>query len=208
MGSFSTQIVRPARAFLRQSTNPSKRPWALDNLAGRFIEITSAANTASLSAAVPLILQAQQRGLLTAWIAGPRSLFFPPDLADAGIDLAALPVIRVQDTRKAPRIADALLRSGSFALVLIDLGGAINLSLSAQTRLGGLAKQHNTAFICITRQTQRRAPRLPQVSLRVTTKKSRTGHHAFTCELHALKDKCRTPDWTQKEDCHGSGGLC
>ena len=40
---------------------------------------------------------------------------------DGGIDLDALPVVRVPDARAAGRAADHLVRSGGFGLVVIDL---------------------------------------------------------------------------------------
>ena len=42
--------------------------WSLDLLTGRFAELSSAGETAAFSAAVSIILQAQQRGEPSAWV--------------------------------------------------------------------------------------------------------------------------------------------
>ena len=96
--------------------------WRVDVLAGRFVEVTGEADTAVLTTTVTLVLQAQQRGELAAWVTGPRAAFFPPDFAASGVDLDALPVVRVDDITNAARAADRLVRSGAFAVVVLDLG--------------------------------------------------------------------------------------
>ena len=67
------------------------------------------------------MLEAQVASEPVAWIMLDTSSFYPPDVADAGIDLSALVVIRVQDGIGAARAAQRILRSGAFGLVIIDL---------------------------------------------------------------------------------------
>ncbi len=181
--------------------------WSLESMAGRFIALEpSEFGNAILSLISGLIREVQVAEGYAAWIAGPQRIFFPPDFAAAGVDLAALPIIRVPDATKAARAADTLLRSGSFALIVLD-GDGQALPLALQTRLSGLAHQHHTALVCL-RAPGEAATRGSLVSLRCTTQKRRTGHDCFSCELRAVKDKRQTPGWTHQELRHGPDGLC
>jgi recombination protein RecA len=200
--------VVAARELLRVAPEIAEEPWSLEALAGRFVEISGGSATAALTAAAGLIVQAQERGELAAWIGRAESIFFPPDFAASGIDLAALPVVRAENVTQMARAADTLLRSGGFALVVLDLDGRIELPMAMQTRLAGLAKQHHAALVCITRTIRRAAARGSLVSLRVETERTRTAPGCFTVTLRAVKDKRRAPGWTHREMCHGPDGVC
>jgi recombination protein RecA len=100
----------------------SPRRWDLESLAGGITEISGPAPAAGLTAAARLVRDAQERGEPAAWIAAGGSLFYAPDLHDWGVDLAALPVARVSGAIAAARAAECLLRSGAFALIILDLG--------------------------------------------------------------------------------------
>lgn len=197
-----------ARDLLDPPAPSPAHSWSLDTLAGRFIELSGGAATAALTTCAALILQAQQRGELTVWVAGDRSTFYPPDFAASGIDLDALPVVRVNDARSASRAADTLLRSGSFALIVLDVGSDTRFSLGVQSRLTGLAKHHHAALVRITRTLRNDASPTALVSLRAETETKRAGFDRFACELRAIKDKRRAPGWKQTEICHGPDGLC
>lgn len=67
--------------------------WSLRALRGRLVELVGGADSANVTAAGRLILQAQAAGDYTAWVATHRDVFFPPDLAAAGVDLDCLPVV-------------------------------------------------------------------------------------------------------------------
>lgn len=200
--------VITASDLLDRLWDQSGAHWSLAAAAGRFIALDPApdAGTAALSLVTRLIREAQGQQGLVAWIAGPGRSFFPPDFAASGIDLAALPVVRVPDAAKAARAADTLLRSGSFALIVLD-GDGQAFPLALQTRLAGLAQQHHTALVAL-RSPGGRPARGSLVSLRCATGKRRAGHDCFTCELRAVKDKRQTPGWTYQELRHGPIGLC
>ena len=201
--------VAPARSLLAAPLPAQHSAWRLDALAGRFVEVSGDAAGAVLTVSAALIREAQRRGGLAAWIGGCGSTFYPPDFAASGIDLAALPVVRVVDTLQAARVADTLLRSGGFALLVLDLGHKLDLPFALQTRLVGLAKQHHTALLALTRPTRHtNASPSSLVSLRVETQRRRIGHDCFLCELRVVKDKRRSPGWTHTEICHGPDGLC
>ena len=99
------------------------------------------------------------------------------------------------------------MRSGAFGLLVLDLGAGASLPLPAQTRLVGLAKQHDTALICITEKEGDRPSLGSLVSLRAHTARTRHERDRFRCEARVLKDKRRGPGWKHTEVCHGPDGL-
>jgi recombination protein RecA len=131
--------------------------WGLAALAGRFGEVSAERSSAALTLAFRLVLEAQRRGEPVAWIARSDSVFYPPDAANAGVDLGALVVVRAGHVLAAARAADHLLRSGGFGLVILDRGSDARLPIHAQTRLAGLAKKHDAALLCLTEKSRSRA---------------------------------------------------
>ncbi|MCA9726375.1 MAG: hypothetical protein KC729_01750, partial [Candidatus Eisenbacteria bacterium] len=103
---------------------PDER-WGLDALAGRFVELSSGASTPMLTIAIGLVVQAQERAEPAVWIATGPSSFYPPDAAESGVDLEALPVIRVRGVLEGARAADIVLRSGAVTLAVLDLRDAL-----------------------------------------------------------------------------------
>src|SRR5690606_18823703 len=95
-----------------------------DALAGRLVELSTAEATPVLTISMGLVLQCQERSEPAVWISTGPSMFYPPDAAESGADLAALPVVRVQGVLAGARTADILLRSGAVTLVVLDLSGA------------------------------------------------------------------------------------
>jgi recombination protein RecA len=170
------------------------------------VELSGGYASAVLTVSTGLILEAQRAGEPAAWIAA-RETFFPPDLAESGVDLAALPVVHVADPGQALRAADRLLRSGSFALLVLDLGRATQLPLPAQTRLSGLAQRHDTALLFLTVK-QEETPSLGSlISLHARASQRELGPGRFLCEVQVVKDKRRGPGQTYREVCRGPAGL-
>jgi recombination protein RecA len=195
-----------------------ERTWSLGALAGRFIELTAAGDGVSLTATTALVHEAQTRGEPTAWIAVGSTTFYPPDLAAHGVDLGALPVVRVATNTDAARAADILVRSGSFGVVVLDLSQAVTATFptGSQTRLTGLAKKHRTVLLALTRRNGGgRADRRSAaeglgslISLRGEGARVRSGFDRFTWTLQAVKDKRHGPGWTHTGTCRGPAGLC
>jgi recombination protein RecA len=199
-----------ARLGIQQ--HPSREPvpseWNLDLLSGRFVELSSEGETASLSAAASIILDAQTRGEPAAWVASGPSTFFPPDFAASGVDLDSLPVIRAADRMSAARAADWLLRSGAFAAVVLDLGANSEMPIPVQARLAGLAKKHRTALLCMTKKRRDAGSIGSLVSLRAEAHVKKTAFDRFRWEVRVLKDKRRGPGWSYNEEGRGVEGLC
>lgn len=172
--------------------------WSLGEIAGRLVEISGFGAPASLSFVFSLVLEAQRQGELVGWSASIESFFYPPDAAQAGVDLGALVVVRAPAVCAIPRAGEKLLRSGAFGLVVLDIGKA-DISMALQARLAGLARQHHTALVCLTEKEDRQLSLGSLVSLRAHTQRTRHAPGEFTCNLKVLKDKRRGPTWSHTE---------
>jgi len=171
------------------------------------VELSEPCGGAALSAAVSLLAQAQMQGEPVAWVATSSSVFYPPDVAAAGIDLTALAVIHPHTLREALRATDHLLRSGGFGVVVLDLGNHPPIRMAAQSRLAAQARAHRSVWVCLTRN-RTNAPSVGSlVSLRAEVRVECTGFDRFTWTLHAIKDKRRGPGWTYQGTCRGPEGL-
>jgi recombination protein RecA len=210
---------------------PDPRAWQLSALLGRLCQLTSTGRTPLMTFACSLLHQAQQQGQPAAWIAVGGSAFYPPDVAAWGIDLAALPVVRLRSAHDGARAADQLLRSEAFGLVVLDLaslGPQIDLPLPVQTRLAGLVNKHHATLIFLTRGAarERNAPHERRagpadrhdargasnplgslISLRAEGDAHRAEAGRFVCQLLVTKDKRHGPGWSHSEACRGPEGL-
>lgn len=191
-----------------QKSNLSPFPqFSLASFSGRLIEISASAAGAPLTLAFRLVLDAQRRGEPVAWIARRDSTFFPPDAAEAGVDLGALPVVRAPEPIAAARAADLLVRSGAFGLVVLDLGGRSSLPMPAFTRLGGLAHRHGASVVFLTEKDPSRPSLGPLVALHAHASRVAREQDRFFCEARVLKDKRGRPGWRHAEVFHGPDGL-
>jgi recombination protein RecA len=135
----------------------SDAAWGFAALRGRLVELSARGATATLTAAIEIVAEAQTQGEPVAWFSLGASSFYPPDVADSGIDLAALVVIRAHDAMALARSAERCLRSGAFGLVILDLGSlhaGAELSTQVQGRLVTLAQTHDAAVVCLTDKTE------------------------------------------------------
>jgi len=204
-------------ATARPEIQPGGSQWALAAIAGRLVEVTGAEDTAALTMVVQLLLDAQQQGEQTAWVACTGSLPFPPDLLENGLDLEALIVVRVPDLLAGARAADSLIRSGAFGLVVVDVDETPRIPTPVLARLASLAQRHHTALIFLTqyRAVSRSAsagtggtsPLGSLISLRVRARRQRLAADRFRCWLEVLKDKRRGPTWGVDEVCRGAPGM-
>ncbi len=186
----------------------AERAWSCRALAGQLVELSGAEAPATMTAAVRLVRNAQLHGDPVAWVTTEASSFFPPDVAEHGVDLNALVVARVPDAQAVARAADALVRSGSFGLVVLDMGHEQRMPMPLQARLLKLAQKERTAVICLTLKASD-APSLSSlVSLRVEAKRVRKSNSTYVCEVRTLKDKRTSEYCTYRENCRGPVGLC
>ena len=203
-------LVRASRTWAgRGLATPGPVPgsWTSTALGGCLAELSGTGASSSLTLAFSLVHQVQRQGEPAAWITRAESTFFPPDAAEGGIDLAALPVIRLPGRRQCLRAAEQLARSGAFGLLVIDLGGCLDLPLAAQTRLAGQALAHGTLILCLTAKTDRQPSLGSLVSVRAHAQRIRRGDGRFVCRIHVLKDKRRGPGWRDEVWCRGPDGV-
>jgi recombination protein RecA len=183
--------------------------WGLEALYGRLVELSARGATATLTTAIELVLEAQRAAEPAAWVTLGNTTFYPPDVADCGVDLAALVVVRVVDTTAAARAAERLLRSGAFGLVVLDFGGGgtVELPLAHQGRLVTLAQTHHTAIVCITEKPADAASLGSLVSLRAEALRLAARDHGHDVALRVLKDKRRGPGWSRTIKRRGPPGF-
>jgi recombination protein RecA len=182
-------------------------PWTLDEVVGRLVEISGSTASAALTIAFTLVREAQERGEPVAWVTLAESVFYPPDAARGGIDLAALVVVCLSRTESIARAGEKLLRSGGFGVVVLDLGGT-DISMPLQTRLTGLAHRYHTALLCLTEKEGGMFSLGSLVSLHAHAERKRVEGNRFACALRVLKDKRRGPTWSYEELYTGPAGLC
>jgi recombination protein RecA len=184
--------------------------WAFESVRGRLVELSARGASATLTAAVELVVEAQTQAEPVAWIAPAAGTFYPPDVADSGVDLAALVVVRVRDAIASARVAERLLRSGAFGLVVMDLcspsGGSAELATAIQGRLVTLAQTHDAAIVCITDKTAESASLGSLVSLRAEALRLRD-RDEVSITVRALKDKRRGPGWAHSVRRRAPSGL-
>ena len=111
---------------------------------GRLTEIMGASGSGRTSMLRTLVTAAASGGRWVAYIDATRTLA-PRDWAHVGSERAPLWIVRPTNATRAPWCADLLLRSGAFALVVMD--GAPHLSRVLAVRLTRLARDVGAAFI-------------------------------------------------------------
>ena len=200
-------LTRPWVSRGLATPGPAPASWTSTALGGCLAELSGAGASPALTLTFSMVRQVQQKGEPVAWITRAESTFFPPDAAEGGVDLAALPVIRLDGLHQRLRAAEQLVRSGAFELLVIDLGGCIDLPLAVQTRLAGQALAHGTLILCLTAKTDRQPSLGSLVSVRAHAQRIRQGDGRFVCRVHVLKDKRRGPGWSDEVWCRGPDGV-
>lgn len=212
----SQALARLHELFPAQRVDPiiDERPrWCHGELVGRLVEVSGQGATATLTLAFGLLLDAQRLGETAAWVSASPRLFYPPDVAEGGVDLAALAVIRTNGAAAAARAADKLLRSGAFGLLILDLGrvmatgGQEVIPMPLMARLVKLAQKHDATILCLTEKNEQTPSLGSLISLRCEATRRRLSDNRFSCELRVLKDKRRGPRWQHQEEVRGPAGL-
>lgn len=199
------QLVRASNLEERGWT--SEEVWKLSTLSGRLTELSGSDASACLTMSSVFIRQSQEAGELAVWITAANSIFFPPDMETAGVDLAALPVVWARNATNAAEAAELLLRSNGFALVIIDLGETKYLKDAALGRLLRLAGHFQSAVLCITHKPQSYASLGSMVALRLHAVRRRAFSGNYSCGIHVLKDKRNGPVGSYWEERYAPAGL-
>lgn len=204
-------VVRASQIEADRRPADHPRSWGRALFAGRLAEVAGSGASASLTWTLALIRQTQADGEPAAWVTTEESAFFPPDVQNNGVDLAALPVVRVPDRKAAGRAADKLVRSGGFGLVVVDLVAAADSSEALprplQKRLLKHADRHEMGVVFVTDKSPE-APSIGSfVSLRLQTERTRHGANQFACRVEGVADNRGGPGWSDEEVFGGPPGL-
>ena len=184
---------------------PGGGSWKYDNLVGVLAEVSEEAAWGALSFAAEIIADAQDQSEPAAWVAGARSVFYPPDLSDRGIDLSALVVVRAGGESDSLTAAEWLLRSGSIGLVILDADGQWSVSDACLGRLQKLAEKSRCAVVFLTRK-KRSDPSLgSRISLRGCV--TRAGTAGFHIDIHTVKDKRSNASARMSRQYNGPSGM-
>ncbi len=216
-------VVRASRLSSDPDTGVSKE-WRLDRLCGRLTEVIGFAR---LSAAAVLVSEAHRCGKDVAWVSAVDSLFFPPDLERWGVAVDRIPVVltAADGNAEAPaegvasantcydrspdvaarsaQAAEALIRTGAFALIVLDLG-----EVRPATRLlGRLLRLAGTSSVAVVALTEGDPSLGSLVGVRVNTSHSGPIDGRLTVDITAVKDKRRRPYWRVREVCCAPDGM-
>ena len=86
-------LVSASRAWLQRSqmmlSSARTKQWTAAALGGCLAELSGRSAAPLLTVAFGLVHQVQQQGEPVAWISSDENGFFPPDVADGGVDLSA-----------------------------------------------------------------------------------------------------------------------
>lgn len=146
------------------------------------VELCGPSSTGRASLAVSLVMRAQAAGEPVAWVQPEGGPLYPPDLAEAGVDLGAVIVVHVPTGAgrgavgtELVRATEMLLRSGGFGLVVLDLTWQRPSGPPArwQGRLAGQLRQHSATLVLLS-DGDAEGPSLgPMVGLRVAPQRRR-----------------------------------
>lgn len=209
-------VVTAAELYRRQQRSQAERPeWGAAILRGRIVELSGHHGRAQLTVAMGLVAELQAAGEPVAWVAIGEECFYPPDALRSGIDLGALPVVRVARADQGGKAADRLLRSGAFGMVVIDLGQGRELAGPLVSRLRRLADEADAILVCLTQKADGKPTLDPVVSLRAAARRRRARADEagegfgprFVCSVEALRDRKGRPSWSGEEVCGGPPGL-
>lgn len=202
------QTVQSARAL---PGFPDPRTLT-EQLEGKLVELSGGPGSARLTLAASLVRRAQLEGETSAWIqssAAPGP--FLPDLLEAGIDLGALPFVRLPAgaAREAPfRAAEMLVRSGAFGLVVLDVrSGPARIPAAVQGQLLVAAREHRSRIVLLTEKTAGTESAGSLVGIRVEPRRIRVGRGTFVIETRVLKNKQGTALEDPVEHRRGPWGL-
>jgi recombination protein RecA len=154
-----------------------------------------------------LLREAHQCGEPTIWITAANSVFFPPDMEAAGVELAALPVVWAESATNAAEAAELLLRSNGFGLIVIDFGETKQLKDAVLGRLVRIAGHFHTAVLCITHKPQRHPSLGSMIAMRLHAMRRQDSSGNYRCGINVLKDKRNGPTGSYWEERYAPAGL-
>ena len=202
----TSALLQPL-SLLCQPLHKQPPAWNLEEMSGRLVEISEPRPIASLSFAFLLVHEAQVAHQYVAWVGTLNSIFYPPDAKRNGADLDNLPVFRMAKAQHTGRVAEILLQSGAFRLVIIDLEDGYRLSLARLSQLNALARKYHACVLFLATKQLSEPSLGPLISVRARTSRKRLGDNEFLCEIHVFRDKRRGSEWTWSTRFEGVEGY-
>lgn len=179
-----------------ETTDPSS---ALEGRLAHFCGIGTTTFAAVLTARMHV------RGLPVAWISATADTVYPPDLAANGVDLGALTFVFAEDAGRAARAAEHMLRSGGFALLVLDLETGADIPDAAQGRILRLARATGAGVLCITRGEELLRGSMISLRGRVSCIHDTVGRYHMRVQI--TRDKQGGPGVRSGEVCHAPSGM-
>lgn len=176
-------------------------------LRGRVTELSGESPAALLTLATRWVSEVQRSGETAAWLTTPQGLLYPPDLAEGGVDLERLLVVRVPDPPAVARAAEFLLRSGGIGLVVLDFLDRPPEDRTWLNRLLVLALGHQACAVCLTGKPADEPSLGSLVGLRIEASLQRKAEGGFVLSAEVLKDKRGQPYRRFAEVYRGPMGL-
>jgi recombination protein RecA len=169
---------------------------SFESIQGRLVELSTQGAEVALTLGVRAVHAAQLEDEPTAWLGCRESAFFPEDVRDSGVDLDALPCVRLASADGLSRALSHLVRSGAFGLVVVDLvecpWADRSLPTPLQSRVEALCRTHGCCVLCLTRRSPEEPALGPMVSLRLHAVRV-WGEGTPSLELMTLRDKRAQP---------------
>ncbi len=184
---------------------PGGGSWRFENLVGILAEVSEETACGAVSFVAEIILEAQRENEPIGWVAGTISTWYPPDLSDRGVDLAAVAVIRVGGEDESLTATEWLVRSGALGLVIVDADGEWKVSDASLGRILKLAERSQCAVVFLTRKR----PDEPSLGSRISLRGciTLTGSVPFHIDIHTVKDKRSNSSSRQSRQYHGPSGM-
>ncbi len=117
---------------------------------GRLTEIFGDFSSGKTTLAYGLLAACTSRGDVGAYI-DPEASFFAPAAESAGIDLERLLIVRPRQAAALRRAADAVVRSGACAVVILDGLGGNTLQTHHCARLVAQAEKNGITLVALSR---------------------------------------------------------
>jgi recombination protein RecA len=194
----SAKVMSLDELRARRGAESIETKWSLATMRGRLVELSARGATATLTMAMDIVVEAQTQHEPVAWITLATGTFYPPDVAECGVDLAALVVVRTPDATAAARAAERLLRSGAFGLVVIDLGGTSLGRSATATAVAAGTLVGNASGSARNPPTVRTPPTPPDLSMQIQ------GRLVTLAQTHDAAVVCLTD---KNEDTESLGSL-
>jgi hypothetical protein len=181
--------------------------WSFSALTRCLVELYG---SASLTALMKIMREAQEQEEAVCWIRTDTTLFYPPDILTHGVDPDLVYILNAgseyrQDqpyATAAGKVADILLRLHSFRCVIMDIGPR-SIRMGVLSRLIRFARVHNAAVICLTSGEERLGS---LVSVRVEAMFESPDYAPgsrphFSYRMRAVKDRRTSALWERVETC-------